>query len=48
MRYLPLTDTDRQAMLVTIGAGQIDELFIDVPQAARREGTVELPRHQGE
>ena len=48
MRYLPLTDTDRQAMLVTIGAGQIDDLFGDVPQAARREGTVELPRHQGE
>ena len=48
MRYLPLTDTDRQAMLVTIGAGQIDDLFVDVPQAARREGTVELPRHQGE
>ena len=34
MRYLPLTDTDRQAMLVTIGAGQIDDLFGDVPQAA--------------
>ena len=48
MRYLPLTDTDRQAMLVTIGAGQIDELFVDVPQAARRQGTVDLPRHQGE
>ena len=48
MRYLPLTDADRQAMLATIGAGQIDDLFVDVPQAARREGTVELPRHQGE
>ena len=48
MRYLPLTDADRQAMLATIGAGQIDDLFVDVPQAARRDGTVELPRHQGE
>ena len=48
MRYLPITDADRQAMLATIGAGQIDDLFVDVPQAARREGTVELPRHQGE
>ena len=48
MRYLPLTDADRQAMLATIGAGQIDDLFVDVPQAARREGAVELPRHQGE
>ena len=48
MRYLPLTDADRQAMLATIGAGQIDELFVDVPEAARRDGTVQLPRHQGE
>ena len=48
MRYLPLTDADRQAMLATIGAGQIDDLFVDVPQAARRDGTVELPRYQGE
>lgn len=48
MRYLPLTDADRQAMLATIGAGQIDDLFVDVPEAARRDGTVELPRHQGE
>ena len=48
MRYLPLTDADRQSMLATIGAGQIDDLFVDVPDAARRDGTVELPRHQGE
>ena len=48
MRYLPLTDADRQSMLATIGAGQIDDLFVDVPEAARRGGTVELPRHQGE
>ena len=48
MRYLPLTDADRQSMLATIGAGQIDDLFVDMPQAARRDGTVELPRHQGE
>jgi glycine dehydrogenase subunit 1 len=48
MRYLPLTDSDRQAMLATIGAGHIDDLFVDVPEAARRDGTVDLPRHQGE
>lgn len=48
MRYLPLTDADRQSMLATIGADQIDDLFVDVPEAARRDGTVELPRHQGE
>ncbi len=48
MRYLPLTDADRQNMLATIGAAHIDDLFVDVPDAARRDGTVDLPRHQGE
>ena len=48
MRYLPLTDADRQTMLANIGAANIDELFVDVPEAARRDGTVDLPRHQGE
>lgn len=48
MRYLPLTNTDRQAMLGQIGVGSIDDLFVDVPQAARRDGFVDLPRHQGE
>ena len=37
MRYLPLTPDDREAMLAAIGAKSIDDLFIDVPQAARRE-----------
>jgi len=27
MRYLPLSDTDRSAMLATIGASSIDDLF---------------------
>ena len=48
MRYLPLTDADRQSMLANIGAANIDDLFVDVPEAARRDGTVDLPRHQGE
>ncbi len=48
MRYLPLTNADRQAMLANIGAADIDALFVDVPDAARRDGTVDLPRHQGE
>ena len=48
MRYLPLTDADRQSMLATIGVGQIDDLFVDVPEAARRDDTLDLPRHQGE
>ena len=30
MRYLPLTDADRSAMLDVIGAPSIDALFVDV------------------
>lgn len=48
MRYLPLTPDDRQAMLAAIGAHSIDDLFVDVPAAARREGFVDLPRVAGE
>ena len=49
MRYLPLTDTDRQAMLATIGAGSIDDLFVDVPAEARLAGPIAgLPNHASE
>ncbi len=48
MRYLPLTDTDRQVMLNQIGVGAVDDLFVDVPIAARQDGTVDLPPHQSE
>ncbi|KQN25252.1 glycine dehydrogenase [Sphingomonas sp. Leaf33] len=49
MRYLPLTSDDRQAMLATIGAKTIDELFADVPEAARLSGPIEgLPNHASE
>jgi glycine dehydrogenase subunit 1 len=48
MRYLPLTPHDRAEMLGVIGAPSIDDLFVDVPPAARREGTVDLPPVAGE
>ncbi|MEQ7872472.1 aminomethyl-transferring glycine dehydrogenase subunit GcvPA [Sphingomonas sp. ASV193] len=49
MRYLPLSDADRSAMLETIGAGSIDELFRDVPAEARLDGPVRgLPLHATE
>src|SRR6478735_8153968 len=49
MRYLPLTDADRSAMLGVIGARSIDALFADVPEAARLAGPIEgLPMHAGE
>ena len=48
MRYLPLTETDRREMLGVIGAKSVDELFRDVPESARRDGLVDLPRRKGE
>ena len=49
MRYLPLTGTDRSAMLATIGASDIDALFADVPAEARLTGPIEgLPLHASE
>ena len=48
MRYLPLSAADRQAMLATIGTKSVDDLFVDVPAAARRSGTVDLPAYAGE
>ena len=48
MRYLPLTDGDRREMLGAIGVGGIDDLFVDVPESARRDGLVDLPRAAGE
>ena len=47
MRYLPLTDADRRAMLASIGVPSVDSLFRDVPEAAR-EPVFELPDHAGE
>jgi glycine dehydrogenase subunit 1 len=49
MRYLPLSDTDRREMLATVGATTIDDLFADVPEAARLPGTIPgLPDHASE
>ncbi|MCW5728367.1 aminomethyl-transferring glycine dehydrogenase subunit GcvPA [Parvibaculum sp.] len=48
MRYLPLTETDRREMLGVIGAKSVDELFRDVPERARLDGLVDLPRRKGE
>lgn len=47
MRYLPLNDAERRQMLKTIGAGEIDALFTDVPADALNP-SFDLPTHQGE
>jgi glycine dehydrogenase subunit 1 len=49
MRYLPLTDPDRTAMLAAVGACSIEALFADVPETARLDGPIAgLPFHAGE
>jgi glycine dehydrogenase subunit 1 len=47
MRYLPLTDSDRRAMLAKIGVASVDGLFRDVPGPAR-DAKFSLPVHAGE
>lgn len=48
MRYLPLTDTDREDMLARIGVADIDALFSDVPSDKLLTAPVDLPRAKGE
>ena len=49
MRYLPLTQDNRTAMLGVIGAATIDDLFVDVPAEARLSGPISgLPLHASE
>lgn len=49
MRYLPLTDIDRQEMLSVIGAESVDDLFVDVPAQARLSDPIAgLPDHASE
>lgn len=49
MRYLPLTQEDRQAMLGVIGAPSVDALFRDVPDSAKLKSPIAgLPNHQSE
>jgi glycine dehydrogenase subunit 1 len=48
MRYLPLSDTDRADMLARVGVSSIDELFADIPEAARLKGLVDLPTRKSE
>ena len=49
MRYLPLTEADRQSMLEAIRATSVEDLFRDVPKSARLAGPIGgLPNHMGE
>ena len=48
MRYLPLTDSDRAAMLAAVGVRHIDDLYRDAPPAALRRAPPDLPGHASE
>ena len=48
MRYLPLTEADRRAMLGRIGVPSVESLYRDVPEFARLAAPVDLPAHLGE
>ena len=48
MRYLPLTDDDRQEMLAAIGAPNIEALYKDVAQEVLLDKPVDLPTTKGE
>jgi glycine dehydrogenase subunit 1 len=48
MRFLPLTDDDRRAMLGVVGAESVDALFRDVPDGVRLKTPLDLPKGLGE
>ncbi len=48
MRYLPLNNNDRKAMLDVIGVDTIEALFEDVPASARLDSLIDLPTYQSE
>ena len=48
MRYLPLNENDRTEMLGVVGVKSIDDLFQDVPKAARLDNLIDVPTHKTE
>jgi glycine dehydrogenase subunit 1 len=48
MRYLPLTEADRKAMLAKIGVADVDSLFADVPKDKALRKLIDLPKAKGE
>jgi glycine dehydrogenase subunit 1 len=48
MRYLPKSPADREAMLKTIGARSIDDLFAPIPAEYRLNRDLKIPRQMAE
>ncbi|MDQ0413684.1 aminomethyl-transferring glycine dehydrogenase subunit GcvPA [Mesobacillus stamsii] len=47
-RYLPLTESDKNAMLESIGVSSIDELFSDIPEKVRFTGEYNIKKAKPE
>ena len=47
-RYLPMTETDKQEMLETIGISSVDELFADIPEKVRFKGEYNIKKAKSE
>ncbi|QQK75900.1 aminomethyl-transferring glycine dehydrogenase subunit GcvPA [Salicibibacter cibarius] len=41
-RYLPMTENDRREMLETVGAGDVAELFSDIPENVRSQSDLNI------
>lgn len=48
MRYHPLSEADRAAMLATIGVATIEDLYVDAPASTLLKEPLDLPRHKSE
>ncbi len=48
MRFIPLTKSDEEQMLKTIGAKTVDDLFCGIPDKARLKKDLDLPEPLGE
>jgi glycine dehydrogenase subunit 1 len=48
MRYLPKSPADRQAMLKSIGARSVDDLFAPIPAECRLQRDLKVPRQMAE
>ncbi|WP_042223472.1 aminomethyl-transferring glycine dehydrogenase subunit GcvPA [Oceanobacillus manasiensis] len=47
-RYLPMTESDKQEMLTTIGVDSTEELFADIPEQIRFRGNLNLKKPANE
>ena len=48
MRFIPVTCEEQAEMLARVGAASVDDLFDDVPEAARLNRPLDLPAPMGE